>query len=394
MEQKMDDLTNGIKEALDLSACLPKRIIVTSTPGSIRRAHSMESRKTYMIKSDSQHSLQKRVPPTLDEVDGTANRQFTRERFTSMSSVGSSNEQSDLNSLSGSVNSSSVFSSAPLSGFPHRANRTASASDYLEGFLSPTPIPELPESPSLPRSASPYFFTTHSPLTRPRSNTTFTGAKLQSPRQLHSPRHLHTSSQAAPSNLAQILLSPSERSPRPRSGSFSLLSSPRFSLKSTKSSQDLCDRSNSSPSHKRKSPGPKLRHAHKDQRLSYFRKNSLTDIEGAGLKDSQLSINTDDECELRGSSENLSQLSSGTTEQDTAPAKKNACILRRSSLTGQIEHVTNLKAQVRRNSSFNNTLCVDKSKHVSVKERHSLTTAKKNGSPRKVVFLDSKETTV
>lgn len=386
----MDDLTNGIKEALELATCLPRRIIITSTPGSIRRAHSMDTRKTYMIKSDSAHSLQKRVPPPLDEVDGMTSRQFSRERFTSLSSVGSSNEQSDVNSLSESTNSSSIFSSSvPTSGFPHRYNRTGSASDYLEGFLSPTPIPELPESPGLPRSPH-YTFPTHSPLLpRPRANTTLTGVKP------HSPRHLHVSTQAPPpSNLAQSLLSPSEKS-RPRSGSFSLLSSPRFSLKSTKPSQDVRDRSSSSPSHKRKSPGPKLRHAHKDQRLSYFRKNSLTDIDQSSLKDSQLSINTDDdECELRGSNENLSQLSSGTADQDTVPAKKNSRILRRSSLTGQIEHVSNLRSQVRRNSSFNNTLCVDKSKYTSVKERRSFSRDKKEDSSQRVVFLDSKETTV
>ena len=410
----MEDLTNGIKEVQELSACMPMQIIITSTPGNVRRAHSVEARKPHIIKTDSQQSLLKKTPQTYsshrqDEVvDGneSVSQHYARERFTSMSSIGS-----DVNSAD-SMNSPSVFSyssSLPKHSFSsamrEQSYRSASVSDYMEGHLSPTPIPELPESPQHSRPVTPrQVFVTHSPMARPRSNTSY------SPVSVRPPKH-HPPPQPSPSHLSLTpsLLSPTGNS-RSRSGSFSLLASPRLALKATRSSQDVRGRSGSSPAPKRKSPPtPKIRHTPKDQRLSYFR-NSLTDIhKEASLKDSQLSINTDDECELKGSSGTLSEFSGATADQDvvSATAKSSARILRRSSLTGQIEHVTNLRTQVHRNSSFNSSSPVEKLKHTSVKEQHSLSinqrhnsTSDKRGdlstssNSNRVVFLDSKETTV
>lgn len=398
----MDDLTNGIKEAQEQCVRLPRQV---STPGNIHRAHSV---KPNMIKTDSQLSIQQKkaqtcASPPMEEVDGErlAREQFAREQFTSMSSLGSTNEHrdSDVNSLSESMNSSSVFScsvtSLPVASGVRHSYHPASISDYLEGHLSPTPIPELPESPSIPRSVTPHFYATYSPRARSRSNSSFSSVIT------HSPRHL-LYSQASPSQLSLSrgsashpgLLSPPE-DPRPRSGTFSIFASPRLALKVTRSSQDVRGRS-SSPAHKKKNLPPKLSHSPKDQQLSYFRKNSLTD--DSSFKESRLSI-TDDECELRGSSDNLSEGSSAT-ENDT-PTKTSARVLRRSSLTGQIEHVTNLRTQVRRNSSFNAS-AVEKLKHMSQRSlsidqataSYSENTSTSSRKSSKVVFLESKETTV
>ena len=406
---------NGIKDAHEQCARMPRGVVV-STPGSIRRARSMEARKPHMIKLDSQLSMQKKLPgpPLVEDVDGerVASTQFVREPFASVSSLSSSLEQrdSDINSLS---NSSSVFSfsvtSLPGSGITRRPYRPASVSDFLDGRLSPTPIPELPESPnhSHSRSMSPQFFATYNPRVRSRSSFT------SSPLNLRSQKHEQAHSQPSPTHFsyARGLLSTPEDI-RPRSGSLSLLASPQLSLKNTRSSQDIRSRPSPSPAHKRKSPAPELRHAHKDQQLSYFRKNSLTDVDSS-YKESQLSI-TDDECELKGSIDNLSQGSCTTPEHDAVlSTKTSARVLRRSSLTGQIEHVANLKTQVRRNSV--NTSPVEKLKHRTVKEHHSLSinqgnqnTARHASKKRsdlantftssrrssKVIFLDSKETTV
>jgi hypothetical protein len=405
----MEDLMNGIKDAHEQCARMPRGVTV-STPGSIRRARSMEARKPHMIKLDSQLSMQKRmgVPPLEEDVDGErmASKQFAREPSASMSSLSSSLEHrdSDINSLS---TSPSVFSfsvtSFPATSTSRRPYRPASVSDFLDGRLSPTPIPELPESPNHSRSMSPQFFATYHPRIRSRSSFT------SSPLNLRSEKHEQAHSQPSPSHFSYTrgLLSTPEDI-RPRSGSLSLLASPQLSLK-TRSSQDIRSRPSPSPAHKRKSPAPELRHAPKDQQLSYFRKNSLTDVDS-----SCLSI-TDDECELKGSSDNLSQNSSSTPEHDALlSTKTGARVLRRSSLTGQIEHVANLKMQVRRNSF--NTSPIDKFKHGAVKEHHSLSinqkgiqntrrhankktsdlanTSTSSRKSSKVVFLDSKETTV
>ena len=179
------------------------------------------------------------------------------------------------------------------------------------------------------------------------------------------------------------------------------LASPRLALKATLSSQDLRNRSNSSPAPKKRSPGSKLKHNKKDQQLSYFRKNSFTDLE-TSLKGSQTSIATDDECELKGSTDNVAA-SSGDQESPTwtASGRASARVLRRSSLTGQIEHVTNSRAQVRRNNSFNTSAItsVEGFKHAAVRERHSVSVQQPRKSltptaPRRVVYLRSKETTV
>ena len=188
-----------------------------------------------------------------------------------------------------------------------------------------------------------------------------------------------------------------------------MLASPRLALKATLSSSDLRTRSNSSPAPpKRKSPSSsKLRHKKKDQQLSYFRKNSFTDLESS-LKGSQTSIADEDECELKGSRDNVAGLGGGGGGFGEQPSptgsagRPSARILRRSSLTGQIEHVANsARAQVRRNNSFNASAItsVDGFKHAAVKGQRSLLVNKPRYSltptaPRRVVFLKSKETTV
>ena len=417
MEHKMEDLVNGIKEVSEQSANFPRRIVITSsTPGSIRRVQSMEGRKKNMVKRDSERSLGKlkssayhRQMSGPDEVDGEG--WPNRQRFASVSSTGSSRE-GDVASLSDSLNSSRVSSSTASSSI--RRLQLPPISDYMDGHPSPTPIPELPESPSISRSATPRLFIPHSPLHRPRSTSSTTppsANKLDS-----SPKHQRMYSQPSPihPSLAQSLLSPTATSggggstSRPRSGSFSMLASPKLALKATLSSQDLRNRAYSSPvpSKKRSSPGSKLKHHKKDQQLSYFRKNSFTDLESS-LKGSQTSIATDEECELKGSRDNMADFgaSSGDQESPTLPPGSNRGtprILRRSSLTGQIEHVANLRTQLRRNNSFNTSAVTSASgakHHFGVKEQRSLSVQEPRKSltptaPRRVVYLRSKETTV
>ena len=387
MEQRMEDLTNGIKEARQLSARMQKPAPISSTPGNIRRARSVESQKLYFIKTDSQHNMHTLSPPSLEEVDEGISEQFARRQLASVSSLNSSQ---DGFSLSESMNSTSVFSSSvtslPVSSNPLRSHyRPRSVSDFLEEHISPTPIPELPESPSSVRSVTPSFFATYSPRVRPRTNSTF------SPITLHSPRHRY--SQASPSLLSGStrypgLLSPED--PRPRSGSLSILASPRLAIKINRPTQEVHSRSNTSPPNKKKSPGREIKHAPKDQQLSYFRKNSLTD--DISFKESRLSI-TDDECELKGSSDNLYENSS---ETDAHAPKSNGRVLRRSSLTGQIEHVTNLKSQVRRNSSFvtSTVETLPPSKNTKRYSQNKKSNIATNTQKSKLVFLNSKETTV
>ena len=408
MEQKMEDLTNGIKEAC---AQIPNQVIL-SQPGSIRRAHSVESRRPNMIRTGSQHHIQKQfsetnVNPPLEEVDGEG---LGSEQFVSMSSFGSSTEHrdSDVNSLSGSMNCSSVFSASVSSlpaasvgrRYPTKSNRASSVSDYMDGHTSPTPIPELPESPGLSRPTTPHYYPTYSPRTRHRSNSSASPHST-----FHSPKH-SSSAQASPSHLPLVrtststprLLSPPE--------SWSLSTSPRLTPKAARSSTDFRGRSSSSPIQKKKSSNHDIRQTPKDHQLSYFRKDSLTD--DSGFKECALLV-TDDESELRGSCDTLSEGSS-PAEHDT-PTKSSAFILRRSSLTGQIEHVTSLKTQVQRNSSLN-MAAIDKLKKAPLKECRSLsvgqgrmktdntlqasvtntsTTSRKSS---KVILLESKETTV
>ena len=421
MEQKMEDLVNGIKEVQEQSAHMPKHIIITSsTPGSVRRVHSMDSRKKQMVKTDSEQSLMKYKSgayyhtqlsgPPLDEVDGES--WPNHQRYASESSVGSSGvfyRDSDVASLAESVTSSLVSSSA------HNSLHLPCRLEYMDDRPIPTPIPELPESPSVSRSVTPLIHVAGSPLRRPRSSSSTTAPSTL--KFVSSPvRHQRMNSQPSPPSSAHALLSPSGLSAgsltptiattRPRSGSFSVLASPHLALKSTLSSSDLRTRSSSSPAPlKKKSPGSKLRHNKKDQQLSYFRKNSFTDLESS-LKGSQTSIADDyDGCDMKGSRDNVAEFSrrvSGEQESPPGmPGRANAQILRRSSLTGQIEHVTNLRAQVRRNNSFNasSVVSVEGSNHPALKQQHSLCARHPRISltptpPRRIVYLKSKETTV
>ena len=417
----MEDLVNGIKEVREQSAHMPKRIIITgSTPGSIRRVHSMDCRKKHAARTDSEQSLLKyksgayyhtqlSTSPPLEEVDGES--WPYHQRFASVSSISSSGgvyRDSDVASLNDSMNSSLYSGSTAHSLHP------PSVMGYMDERPGPTPIPELPESPSVSRPITPHVHV-HSPIHRPRSSSSTTPPSAL--RISSSPRHQRMHSQPSPTHPhtpSHPLLSPSGMSTgsitptmtRARSGSFSMLASPRLALKSTLSSSDLRARSTSSPAPlKKKSPSSKLRHNKKDQRLSYFRKNSFTDLESS-LKGSQTSILDDDDgCELKGSRDNVADFSRGGFGEQDSPTgttgRPNARILRRSSLTGQIEHVASLRAQVRRNNSFNasSVTSVEGSKHPALKQQHSLCSRDPRYSltptpPRRIVYLKSKETTV
>lgn len=400
----MEDLTNGIKEVRVQCGRMP----FLSQPGSIRRVHSVETRGPYLtkVRHRRQASKNERYSPTLEEVEGE--EEVVDGQYSSAFSLSSSMEhrESDATSLSDSMGSSlfSSVSSLPMSGLSRkdsnqnmripsiRTQRPSSVSELLERNLSPTPIPELPESPTLSRSNTPMFFATYSPRARPRSNTSFSSFRNiyhRSPSKLRSVPSLASSEQS-------LLHSGSRASPR----------SPSL-RKAVKSATDMRGGSStSSPSHKKRNP--EIQQSHKDRQLSYFRRNSLTDD---SFKESALSA-TDDECELKGSADTLSQGSIAT--DNDAPTKGNgkSLILRRSSLTGQIEHVTNLRAQVRRNSSFNTPA---ETKNVpfhgrwsmacsqgSIKgisrtvARQSSSTSNVASSSRKsrVILLESKETTV
>ena len=420
MEQKMEDLVNGIKEAREVSAHVPKSIVITSsTPTMIRRAHSMDTRKKNVVKTDSEQSLAKyksvyfqqqmSTSPPLDEVDSEG--WIGHQRFASVSSVSSTasyRRDSDVTSVTDSISSS------------RRSLRPPSLSEYMDDYLSPTPIPELPESPSTTRSVTPVYLCPSSPRPRHRANssTLSTPPPPNFSLSASSPSHARMQSQPSPAHssslLAQTLIS-GQAAARPRSGSLSILSSPRLALKASLSNSDLRSRSSASPATARKkSPGSKLKQHKKDQRLSYFRKNSFEDLESSlkGSQGSQASISIDEDddgCMLKGSRDDLVKLGEGGSEDPqesptgSVGSTGRSRILRRSSLTGQIEHVTNLRAQVRRNSSFNTSPVppIETLKHAPLGPQRSLSVCGKNTrhsltptALRKVVFLKSKETTV
>ena len=400
----MEDLANGIKEVRVQCGRMP----FTSQPGFIRRVRSVEHRGPYMIKPHHRRQASKNetYSPTLEEVEGEEDA--VDGQYSSVLSLSSSVEhrESDVTSLSDSMGSSlfSSVSSLPVSGtfrkdsnqnmrVPSiRTQRPSSVSELLERNFSPTPIPELPESPSSSRPNTPMFFATYSPRLRPRCNSSFSsfGSVYHRSPKLHSAPSLAISEQS--------LLRPGSRG-SPRSPSL---------RKAVKSAIDMRNGSStSSLSHKKRNP--EIQQSPKDKQLSYFRRNSLTDN---SFKESTLSV-TDDECELKGSADTLSQGSSPT--DNDAPTKGNgkSLILRRSSLTGQIEHVTNLRAQVRRNSSFNapvETVNVPfhgrwsmscsqgsiKGVGKTVVSRQSSSTSNAATSFRKsrVILLESRETTV
>ena len=410
----MEDLVNGIKETQQLSVHMPKCIIITSsTPRNIRRVQSMESHKKDLeqnlmkYKSGAYYNTQMSSSPPLEEIDGET--WPNHQHYASDSSVGSPTyyRDSDVGSLTESL-TSSVFSSTVSNSYLHPPSRI----EYMDDRPIPTPIPELPESPSVSRPVTPLVSggVARSPFHRPRSSSSTnppSALKFSS-----SPRHQQMNSQPSPPSSAHTLLSPSGLSAgsltptRRRSGSFSVLASPHLALKATLSSSDLRARSCSSPAPlKKKSPGSKLRHNKKDQQLSYFRKNSFTDLESS-LKGSQTSIaDNDDGCELKGSRENMVKFSRGLSGEQESPlgtaGRPNTRILRRSSLTGQIEHVSGLRAQVRRNNSFNTSsiASVEGSNHRTLKQQRSMCARDPRlpltpTPPRRIVYLKSKETTV
>lgn len=401
----MEDLSNGIKEVRVQCGRMP----FISQPGCIRRVHSVETRGPYSIKTHHRRQASKNetYSPTLEEVEGE--EEAVDGQYSSAFSLSSSVEhrESDMTSLSDSMGSSlfSSVSSLPVSSMSRkdsnqnmrvpsiRTQRPSSVSELLERNFSPTPIPELPESPGLSRSNTPTFFATYSPRLRPRSNSSissFNNIYHRSPSKLRSSPNLASSEQS--------LLRPGFRG-SPRSPSL---------RKAVKSAIDMRNGSStSSPSHKKKNP--EIQQSQKDKQLSYFRRNSLTDN---SFKESTLSV-TDDECELKGSADTLSQGSSPT--DNDAPTKGNgkSLILRRSSLTGQIEHVTNLRAQVRRNSSFNapvettnvpfhgrwSMACSQGSikgisKAVASRQSSSTSNVATNSRKSRVIILESRETTV
>ena len=414
----MEELMNGVKDARQLCARMPAPL---SRPGVIRRARSVESQRQNLLRTHSQQPMMRKqfsdtttcASPPLEEVDGEELEGEQHASASSLSSQEAEHKDNHVRSLSDSAGSPlfSSVSSLPVSGATYRLishpgpfRRPASVSDFLDRHDSPTPIPELPEPPAHHRASTPHVCATYSPI------------------KVHHRYSFRTrSSYVGPSPaLSPLRGSPSKQSSSP--GFFSLSdsnghswssSSPQFTTtRVSKFNLNPRNHSQSSPppssANKNKKKGsPVLSQSDKDQELSYFRKNSL--IHDNSFREGLVSF-ADDECELKGSGDNLSQVGSGSGSEYLTPTKtsSSSVILRRSSLTGQIEHVSHQKTQARRNSSYNTYLhSTDVGR---LKETRMLSSsqgnlknmavaqvsnkAKNSKRKSKIIILNSKETTV
>lgn len=357
MEQRMDDVVNGIQKAQTQYQNQLRNFYQQNgkrskhsppTPGSLRRVHSSGEKytnsTTWLIPRTSEASLD------LPDGDSLSN-QKERAKLNFNESVSQCNEEVSVkestadSAYGGSCSTyrgrrSESFSSTDSQSQSSSLNFGGSLSQSNEVFgnwMSQSTIPELPESPRLmiatpPSSLSQDSFMQSMPSLNHRSHS----------------RHAH-------------LVSPGYRPHRSYSTSTPKRNYVNVSVKVTSSPEqsplDTSLKATSSPDVSRRSVKSDLHQSHNNHHhhhpVSAHRSVSRT-LHRNSTDNVMNSVIAEDKADVQSfASDSLSQLST-CTDDGSPKAVGSMVIIRRSSLTGQLEHVRKPRsvAAVKRNSSF------------------------------------------
>ena len=322
MEQQMDDLINGIREARQ--QCHNQRRRRSSgrilTPGSLRRMSSagvvsnnnVESRLAKQpVSPESPKSIGHDVPDTPRLTDNISNSIISTS-VTSQESIEDSPVFAHKGSLSDSLNSSISTRSLPA----YRSKRSQSTSSSVKDRVSSDSFSEYSRSLSL--SQDEWF---HSSVIPELPET----PRLSSPGETPVLQTKHNQSTPA-------LNYQSSTAPRSKSGYKTSTPNRSMPVHMMTSSPDISKKG-----------------IVKQEHYSY---HSLTRSQRNSLPDGVMnSVILEDQVDTNSCYDSLSQLSS-CTDEGSPKSRGSTLILRRSSLTGQLEHIRRPRLLVKRNSSF------------------------------------------
>ena len=352
MEQRMEDVVNGIHQAQvqyqnQLQNLYQNRKRGSKhsppTPGSLRRVHSSGEKytnSTWLIPRSSETSID--LPDGNAPVYGQKHQTVTRTlKFDESSSQCSREDISIKESIADSAygGSCSTFKGPRSDSFSSDSRSRSSSlnvggslsqsNEVFGNWLSTATIPELPESPrpTGPSSLSQDSFMQSMPALNYPSHTT--PNRHGHPALLGYRQHRNYSTSTPKNYSVKVAMSSPEVSNL--EPSFRASSSPDVSRKPV----------SSKPRHHNHPPLIQLHPT-----LQASQRNSLPD----GVMSSVI---VEDKVDSQSFTDSLSQLST-STEDGLPKATGSTTIVRRSSLTGQLEHIQKPRsvAAVKRNSSF------------------------------------------
>lgn len=311
MEQQMDDLINGLREARQQyhNQCRRRSAGRVLTPGSYRRQSnaSKGSVKTKPPMHPNSLPVKNNTPDSSYQIQEVSNSR-TSTSVTSQESIDDSPVFAHKGSFSDSLTSDASTHSLPTFRVKRSQSSSSSSRDRVNSdslskqsrsvslsqdeWMQSSVIPELPESPRLSVGGSPTLSSKYN-----QSTPALHYHSLTAPRSKSSHRT------STPNNFMPVNI---------------MTSSPDISKKG----QD------------------------------HYAYKPLTRAQRNSLPDSVMnSVILEDQVDSSSCYDSLSQLST-STEDGSPKSRGSTLILRRSSLTGQLEHIRRPRLIVKRNSSF------------------------------------------
>ena len=342
MELRMDDVVNGIQQAQTQYQNQIRNLYQSKkqsskrsppTPGSLRRVHSSDPKYTH-----STRLIPRTSETSLDLPDGapSPNQKETRVLTFDESTPHFSEEAADDSAYGGSCSTYKGPRNDSLSSSDSRSRSSSlniggslsQSNEVFGSWLSPTnTIPELPESPRLMGATPP--------------------SSLSQDSFMQSMPSLHYHSQATPTRHNHMI-SPMYRQHR----SYSTSTPKNHAVKDTSipeaSRLEPSSKATSSPDVSRRGVSTKSDHTHHHQHPA------IRVTQRTSLSDNVInSVIVEDKVDNQSFTDSLSQLST-CTDDGSPKTAGSTIIIRRSSLTGQLEHVRKPRSAsaVKRNSSF------------------------------------------
>lgn len=353
MEQRMDDIVNGIQQAqTQCQNQIRNRYLNRGkqrgqkssppTPGSLRRVHSSGEKYTHSIWLTSQNSdtsldvpdgtpsNQKEVATTFDESSQCSPEELSiKESLVDSAYGGSFSTKGPRTQSTSSTESRSRSSSLNVGGSLSQGN------DVFDSWMSTSTIPELPESPRPSVVTPPSSLSQDSTINVSMPSLHYHSYTTPNRHGLPATRQQRSYSTSTPKTYGPV--------------SIKVTSSPEISRFQAPS------KATSSPDVSRKAPdtsrkGVPSHHHHpallQNHPMFWTHRNSLPDSV-------MNSVIVEDQVDDQSFTDSLSQLSM-CTDDGSPKTAGSTIIVRRSSLTGQLEHIRKprLIATVKRNSSF------------------------------------------
>ena len=344
MEQRMDDVVNGIQQAQTQYHNRLRNYYQgrkrgqkhsPPTPNSLRRVHSSgekytnsawtipQTSETSLDSPDGPPSNQKEPATTFNERSQCSQEEYNMKESTADSAYGGSCSRGPRSDSFSSIESRSRSSSLNIGGSLSQSN------DVFGNWMSSSTIPELPESPRPSAASQPCntslsqdsFMQSMPSLSYHSYTTPNRHGRPASPLSMSIRQHRSYSTSTPKNNEVKVPSSPKMMRLKP---SFKATSSPDVSRKGGSARPE--------------------QHQLKTHHRSFH----------SSLADSVMnSVIAEDKVDSQSFTDSLSQIST-CTDDGSPKASGSTIIIRRSSLTGQLEHIRKPRAvaTVKRNSSF------------------------------------------